>query len=473
MKEREELELILKLIGKYNLPLSPILEFAIKEKIGEVSEEEVSTNNNEDIKEYNNIKDIRPEGDKADSSDELKIVDYGERTIAVVGNTKPHKEALKTLGGYFVFKTQWGPAWVFRDKKRKIVQAYVDGDASVLKSVEEKQNKDVSRYIIRVEYPDGRIMDSKLVWETLVDVVKYAGPDNVRQLNIMCMGDNLVSPHLNDNSKYRLAQKEVDGGLYVCTYSSTDTKYSQIVRINLGCNLRLKVDMVYIDENGEQHMDINYKKSTLNNQAAGTRDYSKYSFEGSPYYSKRRFVFEVVKHYVETHPRISYESLLRVFPSSLHANKTNGVIRKYDDVLKQELYNPDIRLRFFMKPNEIIELANGIKIVVHNQWGENFGNFLDVVKNIYAVESSTGEVLSESAIIQAKKQNGDIVDDIRIGSVVKLWPSQLQGKIVKTKVNRRGKKLLVIKTTHGDLVEIDDLPFLYEVIKRSDKVSDN
>jgi hypothetical protein len=33
MKEREELALILNLIRKYNLPLSPILEYAIKEKM--------------------------------------------------------------------------------------------------------------------------------------------------------------------------------------------------------------------------------------------------------------------------------------------------------------------------------------------------------------------------------------------------------------------------------------------------------
>ena len=33
MKEREELELILNLIRKYNLPLSPILEYAIQEKL--------------------------------------------------------------------------------------------------------------------------------------------------------------------------------------------------------------------------------------------------------------------------------------------------------------------------------------------------------------------------------------------------------------------------------------------------------
>lgn len=474
MTQKEELELILKLIEKYDLPLSPILEYAIKEKIGEVPKEEILTQVKEENTENNNYANSSENDESFDvSSEELRVVHYGERTIAVIGDTKPHKDALKTLGGYFVYRTQWGPAWVFREKKRNIVQAYVDGDTSVLKHIEEKkQNKDVSRYIIKVEYPNGRIIDSKLVWETLVDVVKYAGPNNVRQLNITCMGDNLVSPHLNDNPQYRLAQKEIDGGLYVCTYSSTDTKYSQIVRINLGCHLGLKVDKVYIDENGDQHIDINSKISTLNNHAVGMRDYSKYSFEGSPYYSKRRFVFEVVKHYVDTHPYISYESLLRVFPPFLNANKTNGVFRKYDEVLKQEQYNPDIRLRFFMKTNEIIELVNGIKIVVHNQWGESFGNFLDAIKNIYAVEKDTSEVISKSSLIKEPKQNGDIrntainIDDTRLGYKVRLFPSQEKGEIIGVKRNTDGKSKLVVKTTKS-IVEIDDLPFLYEVLSKS------
>lgn len=143
----------------------------------------------------------------------------------------------------------------FRDKKRDVVQAYINGDTSVITREEdekqdETQKKRVSRYIIRVKYPDGRVFDSNLVWETLVDVVKYAGPEKVEQLNILCMGDNLVSSRLNENPIYRSAQKEIGRGLYVCTYSSTEIKYKQIVRINLDCRLGLEVEKVYIDEEG-------------------------------------------------------------------------------------------------------------------------------------------------------------------------------------------------------------------------------
>lgn len=68
MKEREELEQILKLIEKYKLPLSPILEYAIKEKMEEFPEEVLVMERKVDdvsappktelLKEKNIIKDI-------------------------------------------------------------------------------------------------------------------------------------------------------------------------------------------------------------------------------------------------------------------------------------------------------------------------------------------------------------------------------------------------------------------------------
>ena len=61
------------------------------------------------------------------------------------------------------------------------------------------------------------------------------------------MGDNLVSTELNPNERYRVGQKEVETGLYVCTYSSTDTKYEQIKTINRELNLGLKIEKVLVD----------------------------------------------------------------------------------------------------------------------------------------------------------------------------------------------------------------------------------
>ena len=337
MKEREELALILNLIRKYNLPLSPILEYAIKEKMEEFPVEEQLTAIDNNKKAENdsvvNEKVVSKDLFVESLSDELRIVDYGERTIAVVGDTKPHKDALKSIGGYFVFRTQWGPAWVFRDKKRDVVQAYINGDTSVITREEdekqdETQKKRVSRYIIRVKYPDGRVFDSNLVWETLVDVIKYAGPEKVEQLNILCMGDNLVSSRLNENPIYRSAQKEIGRGLYVCTYSSTEIKYKQIVRINLDCRLGLEVEKVYIDEEGNSRTipleDLLSKKEEIG-----------HSIKEKKPLNKRRLVLETVKSYVRLHPQVSYETLIRVFPASLNYNQANGVVKRYNDVMKK------------------------------------------------------------------------------------------------------------------------------------------
>ena len=476
MKEREELELILNLMRKYNLPLSPILEYAIKEKMEEFPAEDQSVEIDNKKKTEDDIvvneKVVSNDMSVESLSDELRIVDYGERTIAVVGNTKPHKDALKSIGGYFVFRTQWGPAWVFRDKKRDVVQAYIDGDTSVITREEEEkkddlQKKKASRYIIRVKYPDGRVFGSNLVWETLVDVIMYAGPENVERLNILCMGDNLVSSRLNENPIYRSAQKEIGRGLYVCTYSSTDTKYKQIVRINLDCRLGLEVEKVYIDE------DDNTRTASLE-EFPSKRQIGNSIKDKKPL-NKRRLVLETVRNYVSLHPQVSYETLIRVFPASLNYNQANGVVKRYNDVMKKCSLNPRTRNYFFLKDDEIIQLSNGMKVVVHSQWGDDFDNFLKVAKSLFNITISDNGYILDTTLAINKSESGtslinkelDSKEDKRIGYIVRLFPSQLKGEIVRVRKDSKGIKKLVVKTTGGDIAEVDDLPYLYEVLKRN------
>lgn len=109
-----------------------------------------------------------------------------------------------------------------------------------------ESSKRQRKYIIRVVFPDNHVSCSKMVWETLVDVVRYAGAREVMNLGISIMGDNLVSSELNPNERYRVGQKEVEEGLYVCTYSSTDTKYDQIRKINHDLGLGLRVEKILL-----------------------------------------------------------------------------------------------------------------------------------------------------------------------------------------------------------------------------------
>lgn len=106
----------------------------------------------------------------------------------------------------------------------------------------EEPNKRQRLFIISVTFPDGQVSCKKTVWETLYDVVKYAGAKRVQQLGLVLMGTNLVSNELLSNERYRVSQKEVEPGFYLCTYSSTETKFEQIMTINRRLNLGLKIE---------------------------------------------------------------------------------------------------------------------------------------------------------------------------------------------------------------------------------------
>ena len=419
--------------------------------------------------EKNTIEETPIEGSPAKSSNELRIVDFGERTIAVIGETKPHKDTLKAMGGYFMIHTKLGPVWTFPNKKREKVQAYIDGDTSVVdrqegKDKEEFQKKTSSRYIIRVICPNGKEFCSNFVWKTLVDVVIYAGAERVKKLNIICMGDNLVSSRLNSNKIYRTGQKDIGKGLYVCTFSSTDVKYKQIEIINKELRLGLKIDKLYVGKNGNVQANENNESNSIDEFKTVN------SFKMSKPLNKRRFVLETVKRYVHLHPQVTYGGLLRVFHDSLNNNKANGVVRRYDDIKIKIKINPRTQNYFFLKDDDIIQLSNGVKIVVNNQWGDDFERFLKVAEHLFHVIHEGKGYLLDISTINEERGHKDIQEgtkvDKRIGYIVRLFPSQKKGEIINVRVDHKGIKKLVVKTVNGDIVEVDDLPYLYEILKR-------
>lgn len=101
------------------------------------------------------------------------------------------------------------------------------------------------RQKIRVVFDDGREICEKQVVNTLIEVIKYAGVDNVRVLNIT-MGKNGGSPLIDTevNPKYSNAFKNLGNGLYLNTCSDTTTKLRQLQLINEGLQLGLDISLV-------------------------------------------------------------------------------------------------------------------------------------------------------------------------------------------------------------------------------------
>ena len=60
----------------------------------------------------------------------MKIVEYSERCLAIIGDTKPFKEDLKKMGCRFNYGLRCGPGWIFPVKKRTEVQKYVESKIS-------------------------------------------------------------------------------------------------------------------------------------------------------------------------------------------------------------------------------------------------------------------------------------------------------------------------------------------------------
>lgn len=97
--------------------------------------------------------------------------------------------------------------------------------------------KTSSRQKISVTFPDGRTIQPNKVFESLVEVVKYAGPERVHNLNIIVCADNLILK--KPRPRYVKACKPVGNEWLVNTCSDTPTKLEQIQKISksLGLNI--------------------------------------------------------------------------------------------------------------------------------------------------------------------------------------------------------------------------------------------
>lgn len=71
--------------------------------------------------DFNDIKEAMQEEEKAT----VQIVDYSEKAIAVVGDTKTIKDQLKKMGGRFNPKLSCGAGWIFSKTKIEEVQKFL------------------------------------------------------------------------------------------------------------------------------------------------------------------------------------------------------------------------------------------------------------------------------------------------------------------------------------------------------------
>lgn len=162
---------------------------------------------------------------------------------------------------------------------------------------------------------------------------------------------------------------------------------------------------------------------------------------------------------------------------SLRATKTLMYmgIKKFAEIprIESEVSILNVRNSGRKTVHDILQMLDDF----HLSLGMSFANILDILKindwhsakRKWIVESKNETGTNNLSHLNITKSVQEAVD-IRIGDTVRIFPSQLKGEIVRTRTDSKGIKKLVVKTTGGQLVEINDFPFLYEVLKKGNSL---
>ena len=90
-----------------------------------------------DKEEFDDVKKALEEGEKPSCT----IIDYSEKAIAVIGDTKQYREAFKAIRGSFNPRLSCGAGWIFSKKRIEDVKAILTGT-----KIEETKKDENTRY---------------------------------------------------------------------------------------------------------------------------------------------------------------------------------------------------------------------------------------------------------------------------------------------------------------------------------------
>jgi hypothetical protein len=122
-------------------------------------------------------------------------------------------------------------------------------------------------------------------------------------------------------------------------------------------------------------------------------DKTQYSINGGPLQGKRRFVYQLVKMYVEEHPSATFADLEQTFPPTLQGSY--GVIRTTDNIREKGIEE----YRYLMKDAELLRSADGVTFAVCSQWGiGNTPRIVELAKKLGYVITTSGEASAPSSV---------------------------------------------------------------------------
>ncbi len=94
---------------------------------------------------------------------------------------------------------------------------------------------------LMVTFPNGKVVNNRYAYETLIEVVETVGVQKVVGLGIKHVGLDFITKTKDDFYN----QHELADGYLILTHSSTDKKKRQLEEISTKLGLGLKVEVVY------------------------------------------------------------------------------------------------------------------------------------------------------------------------------------------------------------------------------------
>lgn len=97
-----------------------------------------------DEQDFNDIIEAVAAESMPEDAPQFQVIDYSEKAIAVVGDTRDIKDKLKALGGRFNPKLSCGAGWIFSKKQRAEVEKLLQGGKVEKSAAKPKAKKDNS-----------------------------------------------------------------------------------------------------------------------------------------------------------------------------------------------------------------------------------------------------------------------------------------------------------------------------------------
>jgi ribosomal protein L24 len=194
MTRNEELTLLLEIMRKYDLPVSPILEFAIRSKMDDSSGDDL----------------IIPEVSSMES--DTGLVQSSE--ISHIEKPFQYSNVMLEEKTETDYRTR----------------------------VSDTTRKNRKKTILRVTRPDGSMIEDSKATVTLAITIQEIGVERVRNLNLSLDGMNLIL--IGENTLYPSQQYYLGDGYYLNTHSSTDRKKYHLEKMFKALGLDWKVEIV-------------------------------------------------------------------------------------------------------------------------------------------------------------------------------------------------------------------------------------